>query len=155
MKNTSAGEGVDPAIRLAARLDRLVVALGSPFEEDPRLAHYAMALAETDAARPPAARPPKEDFVARADAFLAAREVALAVVGSRSVRGDWDDLTHRAAALFDVESIRRGHARTLGQLKQMESAFFTEWSEAPPAETRGFWKAIADAGLPFEKRGRR
>jgi hypothetical protein len=128
-----------------------VAALGEPFGEDPRLASYAMALAgfAPTSSQP---RAPKEDFLARADAFLAAHEIALEVVSGRWARGDWDHVTHRAAALYDVELIRRGHVRSLTGLKDLEAAFFTQWYESPPSETAAFWRAVEAAGLPFARR---
>ncbi|HWE21964.1 MAG TPA: hypothetical protein VG758_33115, partial [Hyphomicrobiaceae bacterium] len=56
------------------------------------------------------------------------------------------------AMLFNVESLRRGHVRTMTGLRSMEAAFFTEWNEGPPAEARGFWQAIEQAGLPYARR---
>jgi hypothetical protein len=139
------------AASIAARIARLTAALGEPFGEDPRLASYAMALAATPDA-PPTARPPKEDFLARADAVLAAHEIALAVVSQQHARGDWANVTHRASALFDVESIRRGHVRTLAALKSIEEALFTQWNEGPLSETSAFWREVAAGGLPFVRR---
>ncbi len=139
------------AASIAARIARLTAALGEPFGEDPRLASYATALAETPDPRP-GARPPKDDFLARVDAVLAAHEIALAIVTKRCARGDWENVTHRAAALFDVESIRRGHVRTLAALKYAEEALFTQWNEGPLSETAAFWREVAAAGLPFERR---
>jgi hypothetical protein len=147
----------DDTLRLQSSIDgriaRLTAALGDPFHEDSRLAYYATALADADASPPRArTRAPSAEFLSRVDALLAAREIALSVVEGRSARGAWDNVTHRALALFDVESLRRGHVRTLGALKQLETEFFTEWNESPPRETKAFWKAIEQAGLPFARR---
>lgn len=138
---------------IAARIAWLVVALGDPFHEDARLLHYATALEEADRAnaRKPSKRPTAE-FLARVDAFLAAHEIALAIVSKRVRHGDWENMTHRALWLFDVESIRRGHVRTVAQLKFLEQAFFTEWNEGSPRNTMVFWRKIARAGLPYERR---
>lgn len=136
---------------IAARIGRLTAALGEPFGEDPRLASYPAALAATPDA-PQGGRPPKEEFLARADAVLAAHEIALAIVSKRHARGAWEDVAHRAAVLFDVESIRRGHVRTLAALKYVEEALFTEWNECPLSETAEFWRGVAAAGLPFVRR---
>lgn len=143
----------DAAASLDARIARLRGALGDPFNEDPRLSSYATALAHADAARKgPPASPPKPAFIARADAVLAAHEIALAEITSDAASDVWSRLTWRAAALFNVESIRRGHVRTVTALKSLETAFFTQWHEGPPTETRGFWRAVARAGLPFVRR---
>jgi hypothetical protein len=37
-------------------------------------------------------------------------------------------------------------------LKSLETAFFTEWNEGPPAETREFWEAVKSAALPYARR---
>jgi hypothetical protein len=34
----------------------------------------------------------------------------------------------------------------------MQAPFFTEWNEGLLAETRGFWQAIKQAGLPYARR---
>jgi hypothetical protein len=138
---------------IAARIARLVAALGDPFHEDARLLHYATALEEADraSARKRSKRPTAE-FLARVDAFLAAHEIALAIVSKRVRHGDWENMTHRALALFDVESIRRGHVRTVARLKVLEQAFFAEWNEGLPHNTMVFWRMIARAGLPYERR---
>lgn len=136
---------------IAVRISRLVAALGDPFHEDERLSSYATALAETDRANACKRRSaPKADFLTRADAFLAAHEIALAIVCKS--RDAWEKTTHRAAALFDVESIRRGHVRTLTGLKHLEQAFFTRWNEEVSRKTLAFWREIARAGLPYERR---
>lgn len=138
---------------IAARIARLVAALGDPFHEDARLLHGATALEEADRARVrKRSRCPTAAFLARVDAFLAAHEIALAIISKRVPHGDWENMTHRAAALFNVESIRRGHVRTVSQLKFLEQAFFTEWNEGPPRNTIVFWRKIARAGLPYERR---
>lgn len=139
------------AASLAARIERLTAALGDPFNEHPSHAAYAQALAATPDSSA-GARPPKEDFLARADAVLTAREIALAVVSKQYARGSLENVAHRAAALFDVESIRRGHVRTLGALKYLEEALFTEWNEGPLSETAEFWREVSSAGLPFARR---
>ena len=127
------------------RIASLTAALGDPFHEDPRLVHYAMALADADASPPRArTRAPSAEFLSRVDALLAAHEIALSIGEGRSARGDWESVTHRA--------LRRGHVRTLTALKQLETEFFTEWNESPPRETKAFWKAIEQAGLPFARR---
>ena len=135
------------------RIASLTAALGDPFHEDPRLVHYAMALADADASPPRArTRAPRGVFPSRGAAPPAAHERAVPIGVGRSARGDWESVTHRASALFDVESLRRGHVRTLTALKQLETEFFTEWNESPPRETKAFWKAIEQAGLPFARR---
>lgn len=94
-------------------------------------------------------------FLARADAYLAAHEIALAVMAERHAPASWEMFTHRALALFDVELIRRGHVRTVTALKSLEPGLFTAWNEEPPAKTRAFWEAVAKAGLPFARRVRK
>ncbi len=139
---------------IADRISRLSASLGGPFSTDPRVALYASALEASDAtalSRRPE-RAPKEEFLARADAFLAAHEIALAIISKRYVHGDWGDVTSRASMLFNVESIRRGHVRTTSRLKYLETAFFTEWNEGPLSETKEFWEAVRLAGLPYARR---
>jgi len=131
----------------------LRTALGDPFRDDRSLSCYAVALDETDRARvgrTPRRRDPK--FLARADAFLAALEIGLRFQDARARREGGSPAPHRAAALFDVESIARGHVRTVGGLKYLEQAFFTEWNEGPPRETNAFWREVAKASLPFVRR---
>jgi hypothetical protein len=138
---------------IARRIGRLTAALGDPFAEDPRLAHYRDALEDADRTQPHSRRRPlKDEFLSRADAFLAAHEIALPIISKRSARGDWESVTDRAALLFNVESIRRGHVRTMTGLRYLEAAFFTQWNEGPPAETRGFWRAVQQAALPYARR---
>jgi hypothetical protein len=101
------------------------------------LAHYAAALDEADRAQSGSRRGRlKDEFLSRVDAFLAAHEIALSIISKRSPRSDWGNVTSRAAWLFNVESIRRGHVRTMTRLRDLETAFFTQWNEGPPAETR-------------------
>jgi hypothetical protein len=138
---------------IAQRIARLTAALGEPFAEDPRLAPYATALEAADGAPSPSRqRPPSHEFLSRANAFLTAQEIALSVISQRSPRNSWDNVTSRAAMLFNVESLRRRHVRTMTGLRSMEAAFFTEWNEGPLAATRGFWQAIEQAGLPYARR---
>lgn len=137
---------------IADRITRLTAALGAPFEH-PELAHYAAALEAADRARSRSRQlPAKVDLLSRIDAFLAAHEIALSVLSKRSDRSDWDDLTDRAGMLFNVESIRRGHIRTMKALRSLETAFFTSWNEETPAKTQGFWTAVQQAGLPYVRR---
>lgn len=132
---------------LAARIERVTRALGKP---DPRSVNWqvtTLALDQTDTAR--ASRrttKPTRAFLERADAFVHAHEIALAVRRT--------DADGRAMMYFDVESIRRGHVRGVKGLAYLEEAFFTYWHEAPFAQTRAFWKAVARAKLPFERRDR-
>jgi hypothetical protein len=138
---------------IAHRIARLTAALGDPFREDARLASYASALEDADRAPSPSRRrAPSGEFLARVDAFLAAHEIALAIISKRSPVSDWGNMTSRAIMLFNVESLRRGHVRTMTGLRFMESAFFTEWNEAPPAETNPFWRAVQHAALPYARR---
>jgi hypothetical protein len=138
---------------IAHRITRLTAALGEPFAADPRLAPYATALEAADGALPRSRqRPLTHDFLSRADAFLTAHEIALPIISQRSSRNEWDNVTARAAMLFSVESIRRGHVRTMTGLRSMETAFFTGWNEGPPAETSRFWQAMEQAGLPYARR---
>jgi hypothetical protein len=138
---------------VAARITRLTAALGDPFGEDPRLAHYTTALEEAERgqqhSRP---RRPKDEFLSRVDAFLAAHEIALSIISERSPRSDWGNVTSRAAWLFNVESIRRGHVRSMTGLRDLETRFFTQWNEGPPADTREFWEAVQHATLPYVRR---
>lgn len=151
-----APSAVDLAASVAARVARLTAALGDPFHEDPRLAHYLVALEQADAAAKSApARAPDAQFLARADAYLAAHEIALAVMAGRHAAPSWAMFTHRALALFDVELIRRGHVRTVTALKSLEPGLFTAWNEEPAAQTRAFWEAVKLAGLPYERRVRK
>ena len=144
---------VDHAASLAARIDRLGKLIGDPTRENKKLAYYAQALRDADRALAGrAVRPANATFVARADAFLHAREIAHAIDAKRWTRGDWDDVTSRAAAWQDVESIRRGHVRTASALKYLEQAFFTEWNESHGADVNAFWRAIAKARLPYVRR---
>jgi hypothetical protein len=127
--------------------------LGDPFAADPRLTSYATALEAADGALSRLRqRPLKQEFLSCVDAFLTAHEVALSIISQRSSPSEWGNVTSRAAMLFNVESIRRGHVRTMTGLRSMEAAFFTEWNEGPLAETRGFWQAIERAGLPYVRR---
>ena len=138
---------------VAERITRLTVALGNPFGEDPRLAPYATALDEADRAQSHSrSLRLKDDFLSRVDAFLAAHEIALSIICKRSPRSDWGNVTSRASWLFNVESIRRGHVRTMSGLSGLETTFFTQWNEGPPAETREFWKAVRHAALPYVRR---
>ena len=117
------------------------------------MAPYTTALEETDRARSHSRRRRlTEEFLSRVDAFLAAHEIALSMISKRQPRSDWDNLTSRAAWLANVESIRRGHVRTMSGLRDLETAFFTEWNEGPPAETREFWKAVQHTALPYVRR---
>jgi hypothetical protein len=137
---------------VAQRIARLTAALADPFE-DPRLAPYTTALEETDRARSHARqRRLTDELLSRVDAFLAAHEIALSIISKRSPRSDWGNLTSRAAWLFNVEAIRRGHVRTMRGLRNLETAFFTEWNDGPPAETREFWTAVQHAALPYVRR---
>ena len=138
---------------IADRVTRLTAVLGNPFGEDSRLAHYRTALEAAD--RTPARsgrRRPNAEFLSCVDAFLAAHEIALAIISKRSPRSDWDNVASRAGMLFNVESIRCGHVRTMRGLRSLEAAFFTEWNEGPLAETDGFWQAIQQTGLPYIRR---
>jgi hypothetical protein len=135
------------------RITRLTTALGDPFGEDPRLAPYKTALDEAGRAQSCSRRGRlKDEFLSRVDAFLAAHEIALSIISKRSPRSDWSNVTSRAAWLFNVESIRRGHVRTMIRLRDLETAFFTQWNEGLPAETREFWKAVEHAALPYVRR---
>ena len=138
---------------VAQRITRLTAALGDPFGEDPRLATYKTSLEVADLGQLHARRHrPKDEFLSRVDAFLAAHEIALSIISKRSPRSDWANVTARAFWLFTVESIRRGHVRTMTGLRDLETAFFTSWNEGPLAETREFWKAVQDAALPYVRR---
>ena len=138
---------------VAQRITRLTAALGDPFGEDPRLAPYKTSLDDTDRGQSHLRRRRlKDEFLSRVDAFLAAHEIALSIITKRSPRSDWGNVTSRAAWLFNVESIRRGHVRTMTGLRDLETAFFTSWNEGPPAETREFWKAVQHAALPYIRR---
>jgi hypothetical protein len=151
--NSTATSASELESSVAQRITRLVAALGDPFGEDPRLAHYTTALAEADRARSHSRRRGlKDEFLSRVNAFLAAHEIALSIIFKRSLRSDWGNVTARAAWLFNVESIRRGHVRTMTGLRDLETAFFTAWNEGPPAETREFWKAVQHAALPYVRR---
>lgn len=135
------------------RITNLMSKLGNPFEEEPSLASLAKALDATDKALSgKTQKRPKLEFLARADAFLAAHEIALSLLATRCARGDWEDVTSRASWLFNVESLRRRHVRTLRGLKDLETAFFTEWNEGPWSKTHRFWKAVQDADLPYSRR---
>lgn len=138
---------------VAQRITRLTAALGDPFGEDPRLATYKTSLEDADRGQLHARRRrPKDEFLSRVDAFLAAHEIALSIISKRSPRSDWANVTARAFWLFTVESIRRGHVRTMTGLRDLETAFFTSWNEGPLAETREFWKAVQGAALPYVRR---
>jgi hypothetical protein len=147
--NSAATSASELESSVAQRIARLTATLGDPFGEDPRLAHYATALAEADHARSHSRRRGlKDEFLSRVDAFLAAHEIALLIISKRSLR----NVTAGAAWLFNVESIRRGHVRTMTGLRDMETAFVTAWNEGPPAETREFWQAVQHAKLPYARR---
>ena len=152
-KSSTATSTLQLEASVAQRITTLTAALGDPFGEDPRLAPYRTSLEEADRGQPHLRRRrPKDEFLSRIDAFLAAHEIALSIISKRSPRSDWGNVTSRAAWLFNVESIRRGHLRTMTGLRHLETAFFTSWNEGPPAETREFWKAIRHAALPYVRR---
>jgi hypothetical protein len=152
-RNSAATSASKLESSVAERVTRLTATLGNPFDEDPRLAAYAATLDEADRAQSHSRqRPLKDEFLSRIDAFLAAHEIALSIVSKRSRRSDWGNVTSRAAWLFNVESIRRGHVRTMSGLRGLETTFFTQWNEGPPAETGEFWKVVQHAGLPYVRR---
>lgn len=137
---------------IAKRVDGLRRALGDPFEEDPRLQSYATALSTTDAGLPKKKTRPRVAFLERADDFLAAHEVGLAVIRDTQARVGWELLTTRAMWLFQIESIHRGHVRTIAGLKSLETAFFTEWNESSGAQTDAFWDLVAQRRLRYARR---
>src|SRR5262245_54645892 len=138
---------------VAQRISRLTAALGDPFGEDSRLATYRASLDQADRGLSHyRRRRPNDQFLSRVDAFLAAHEIALSIISKRLPRSDWGNVTSRASWLFNVESIGRGHVRTMTGLRDLETAFFTSWNEGPPAETREFWKAVKQAALPYVRR---
>lgn len=135
------------------RISELRSELGNPFQEEPSLAYYVKALEDADeAATHKKQRRPTLEFLARVDAFLVAHEIALSILTTRYSHDDRKHVTSRAGWLFNVETLRRGHVRTLRALKDLETAFFTEWNEGLWSETHGFWKAVRDAELPYSRR---
>jgi hypothetical protein len=97
-------------------------------------------------AQAPAHRPPSVKFLARADAFLAAQEIA-----DRTATAQWRQAWAPIVS-HDLELIAIGSVRTMAQLKYLEDAFFTDWNEAPLNETRAFWEEVARADLPYTRR---
>ena len=138
---------------VARRIASLNAALGDPWAEDRRLAYYASAIRDTEAARKGRKAPrPTAAFLTRADYFLHANAIALSIVGGDARRGEWDRLTHRASAKFAVESIRLGHVRSVAGLKDLEVALLTEWYESAGRGTDAFWRQIEKARIPYVKR---
>jgi len=144
--SSTAAEGV-----FAERIARLIDVLGDPWTGE--LTSYAAALAMRDEARKTRkARAPNAAFLARASALLHAEEIALSIITGSERRTDWEKQAHRALSLFAVESIRRGHVRSVAALKDIEVALLTEWHESSGPETAAFWRRVEAAGLPYVKR---
>jgi hypothetical protein len=95
---------------------------------------------------PPAPRGSAK-FLARADNFLAAVEIALPL---RLVRETGYHLQLSLIFLVqEVEFIGSGEVHTLAQLRYLEDDFFTYWNEAPDSETHAFWEQVQAEGLPY------
>jgi hypothetical protein len=88
-------------------------------------------------------------FLARADAFLAAVEIALP---QRLMRETGYHLQLSLIGLVQrVEYIGSGDVHTLAQLRYLEDDFFIYWNEAPDSETRAFWEQVQAQGLPYQR----
>ncbi|MBI4936587.1 MAG: hypothetical protein HY828_22140 [Actinobacteria bacterium] len=88
-------------------------------------------------------------FLARADSFLAAVEVALPLVTARETGYHLQmTLIHHGG---HVEFIGSGSVHTLAQLRYLEDDFFTYWNEAPDSQTRAFWGQVQAEGLPYQR----
>jgi hypothetical protein len=144
--------GVEDRSMLQASIDERVERLRSSLSPllGPRLmndlVHKSLDYHRQQPARAAARRAPSVKFLARADAFLAAHEIADRTAETRQRE------VYAPLANHDVELIAIGAVRTIAQLRYIEDAFFTYWNEAPPNETRAFWEEVGRAGLPYTRR---
>lgn len=88
-------------------------------------------------------------FLARADSFLAAVEIAVPLQTAREPAYSVQMILIHQGQFVDF--IGSGSVHTLTQLRYLEDDFFTFWNEAPDSQTRAFWEQVEAQGLPYQR----
>lgn len=131
---------------VAARVERLRASLAAAGLTD---ASDALSMAGLPVPAGPPSPQGTAKFLARADTFLGALEIAL------QVRQTHAQPVYRHMSLerfsVQVEHIASGSVRTLAQLRYLEENFLVFWNEGTDSETRPFWEQVQAQGLPYQR----
>jgi hypothetical protein len=133
---------------VSARVERLRAGVATAGLTDPTEALTAAGLPVPVGTPAPAGT---AKFLARADSFLAAIEIALPLQVAREKGHHLRQTLNHLVQL--VEFIGSGMAHTLRELGYLEDSFLTYWNEGPDSETHAFWEQVRVQGLPYQRVG--
>ena len=94
------------------------------------------------------AKAPSAKYIERARAFAEAVDI-----GTEIAKAEPDIAWQDWEALFRTPALEPKPAfAKLASLAYLEDAFFTYWNEASGAHVERFWFALAERGLPFQRK---